>query len=131
MLLPIGIESKDHPGSYQNERLADMWQYEFWKYDVICLQEVWGVFADELKDVCILYAQKSGFFYHAKSQNPTFHSLYYADSGLLILSRYPITKSAFRIFSLGYKLDAEATRGVLFAQVSVFGLPFHFYTCHT
>ena len=37
----------------------------FYKYDIICLQEVFGLATGDLKEVIISFAQKAGFFYFA------------------------------------------------------------------
>lgn len=55
--------------------------------------------------------------FYACSDTPAFHSLYFADSGLMIFSRFPITKSDFHMFSYGHGGDAEVSRGVLFAEI--------------
>lgn len=73
-----------------------MWQHELYKYDVVCMQEVWGIFADEVKETCMAYAQKCGFFWHAKTETPQMHSLNAVDSGLMIFSKHPITHKAFK-----------------------------------
>ncbi len=97
-----------------------MFKYEFCKYDVLCLQEVWGLCTDELKEACIVYAQKSGFLYYAQSPEPQFASLFFIDSGLMIFSRHPILRSGFKRFTFGLGPDAEVTRGVLFAEIKVY-----------
>lgn len=96
-----------------------MFKYELYKYDVICLQEVWGLCTGELKEVCILYAQKCGFLYYAESSDPQFGSLFFVDSGLMIFSKFPIVKSGFKRFKFGLGSDAEAMRGVLFCEIEV------------
>ena len=45
--------------------------------------------------------------------------MYHIDSGLMILSRFPIVDSDFHMFSPGLYDDAEATRGVFYARVKV------------
>jgi len=45
------------------------------------------------------------------------HSLNAVDSGLIIFSKYPITKTAFKQFSFGHGGDAEPSRGVLMAEI--------------
>ena len=44
------------PAGYQDERMADLVDLYFKDYDIICLQEVWGLCTSELKDVMICYA---------------------------------------------------------------------------
>lgn len=78
-----------------------------------------------------MYAQKSGFLYHAQSEQPQHYSLYAGDSGLIIFSRYPVTKSAFKIFSWGHGGDSEVSRGVLFAEIVIGDKKLHAFTTHT
>jgi hypothetical protein len=94
-----------------------MFKYEFNKYDVICLQEVWGLCCGELKEACKIYAQKCGFLHFAESPEPHFGSLFVADSGLMIFSKFPIVRSGFKRFRFGIGSDSDASRGVLFGEV--------------
>ena len=64
----------------------------FHEFDIMCLQEVYGLISGELKEIAIAYGQKAGFLYHATQPliHPSPHAAYLCDSGLLILSRFPI-----------------------------------------
>ena len=76
----------------------------------------------ENKEALICYAQKAGFLYQAYQEihDPGFGGLYLIDSGLMILSRFPIVSQDFHRFSLGlWRDDAEVTRGVLYAKIEV------------
>ena len=64
-----------------------------------------------------MYAEKSGFLYRAGVEDPLFSSLYVADSGLVIFSKYPVIRSGFERFKLGLGPDANSSRGVLFAEI--------------
>jgi len=48
-------------------------------------------------------------------EDPAFHSRYIGDSGLMIISRFPILQIEFHRFSLGYFEEAEAKLGCLYA----------------
>lgn len=119
-LIPTVPESAYKTG-YQHERIADMFVHMFHDFDILCLQEVWGVATCELKDVLICYAQKAGFIYHAtnKAIDNQLSSRYLADSGLLILSRFPIIKTDFHRYSFGFGKDNDAKRSVLFCKIQI------------
>ena len=89
-----------------------MFVNHFANYDILCLQEFFGLCTGDLKEVAIAFGQKAGFLYHACQQSPMNHSLYFCDSGLLILSRFPIIEQEFQQFSLGLFSDGEVSRGV-------------------
>jgi hypothetical protein len=60
---------------------------------VIAIQEAWGTAIDESKELFCSLAYKAGFIYQAGECNkgsPLLTSFYTADSGLMILSRFPI-----------------------------------------
>ena len=64
-MLPIMPQNSNYSSAYQYERLADMFETVFCNYDIICLQEVFGICSGELKEIAISYGQKAGFLYHA------------------------------------------------------------------
>ena len=119
-MIPI-IPKSSFKSGHQHERLADLVVTYFKDFDVICLQEVWGIFTSELKECLICYAQKAGFFYQACQpvKETRLNSRYVCDSGLFVLSRFPLVKQTYHKFSYGVFSDNEAKRGVLFAQIEV------------
>ena len=60
-------------------------------FDIACFQESFGL-ASVRKKALIAYGERLGFFFHAKSPEPSFFSPYLIDGGLLIISRFPIVK---------------------------------------
>ena len=92
--LPYIPENPYYKAGCQNERLADMFVNYFHEFDIMCLQEVYGLISGELKEIAIAYGQKAGFLYHATQPliHPSPHAAYLCDSGLLILSRFPIVE---------------------------------------
>ena len=118
-MLPIYPKNENYGTGYHYERLADLFEHHFNNFDIICLQEVFGLMTGELKEIFVTYAQKAGFLYIAPSNlcQPAHHSLYFCDSGLLILSRFPIVEQDFQQFSLGVFSDGEVKRGVLYSKI--------------
>ena len=55
--------------------------------------------------------------YVADSPYPSYYSTYFVDSGLLILSRYPIMAEDFYPFTYGIDADALANKGILYAKI--------------
>lgn len=58
-------------------------------YDIICFQEIFDSFTHRHQKL-IEEAKDSGFKYFTNGQSPSFFSPYLIDSGLLIISKYPI-----------------------------------------
>ena len=88
----------------------------------------------ELKEVAIEFAKKAGFIYQAAQDIsfPLCYSNYFADGGLIILSRFPIVEQDFHFFSLGIYDDAEVSRGSLYAKIEVKpGKCLQVFTLHT
>lgn len=121
IMLPKLPKNPNYQTGYQYERLSDMFLDVFYNYDIICLQEVFGLGTGELKEVAISYAQKAGFLYYAAQSEhcPLPGSAYFTDSGLLILSRFPVVEQDFQVFSVGLFSDSEVKRGSLYAKVEV------------
>ena len=132
--LPYVPENPHYKAGCQNERLADMFVNYFHDFDIMCLQEMYGLISGELKEVAIAYGQKAGFFYHATQPliHPSPQAAYLCDSGLLILSRFPIIDQEFRGFSKLLFDDGEVQRGMLYAKVQIRpGKCLQLYTLHT
>ncbi len=52
------------------------------------------------------------------------------DSGLAILSRYPITRKLQKDFSCWAGVEALARKGIMGAEISIDGCPFYMFTAH-
>lgn len=86
------------------------------KYDVICLQEMFGAFSRRRRKL-IKAAVKRGF--HWKVSSPQSRSsMYLVDGGCLILSRVKIVAEASVIFEPGMMSDRLAAKGVIYAKLS-------------
>jgi len=101
---------------YKNERLHDFIKL-IDEYDIICLQEMFGSFTFR-KEVLIESAIQKGFLFVVTSETP-FLSTKLVDSGLIILSRYPIIESSFVPYGYGVNDDGLADTGVIFAKIQI------------
>jgi endonuclease/exonuclease/phosphatase family metal-dependent hydrolase len=87
-------------------------------YDILCLQEVWapiigrnyvGTMIEGLRDL-----------YPYVVEHPTdISSGSFLDSGLLLLSKYPVAKFAFRKYENSRSLDSLSDKGVLLAHIDL------------
>ena len=86
------------------------------KYDVICLQEMFGAFSSRRRKLVEL-ARRQGF--HWKVSSPQSRSsMYLVDGGCLILSRVRVVAEASMIFSAGLMSDRLAAKGVVYAKLN-------------
>jgi hypothetical protein len=70
--------------------------------------------------------------YHCCTKGPSFFSNCFTDSGLIILSRFPIVSSEFFPYSYGVLSDALSHKGVLYAKILVGGSRvLHLFNTHT
>ena len=100
------------------------------KYDIVCLQEVFGTL-NSRKERVIKAGKAVGLRYYAESPAPGFWSSYVTDGGLLVLSRFPIVRIEFRPFGFGTFPDSLALKGVLYAEINLSGHSLHLFTTHT
>lgn len=100
------------------------------KYDILCLQEVFGTFNSRKRRI-IEAGEAVGLKYCAESPAPNFWRGQLIDGGLLILSRFPITSWEFRSFGYSTFPDSLADKGVLYAQLNIRTHPLHLFTTHT
>lgn len=108
---------KTNKDDYKEERLNDF-KDRFKDFDIICLQEMYGLF-NIRKEKMIKNAVDSGFFYYCEAPRPSFYSKHLIDGGLLIVSRFPIIESKFERFDHGALSDSICSKGVLFAKIQI------------
>jgi endonuclease/exonuclease/phosphatase family metal-dependent hydrolase len=104
--------------------LQKMKQEDGHSYDLLVLQEVFSsrFFPGGCRQERLVEKlRQAGYIYSTRSEPPSLRSLFargkYTDSGLLILSRFPIVESAFVKFEHSSGLDSGASKGALFAKV--------------
>jgi endonuclease/exonuclease/phosphatase family metal-dependent hydrolase len=119
---------KTNDNDWKDERLQEFISH-INNYDIICLQEMFDSFSSR-KLKLIRAAIHAGFFFYAETKSPSFFSFAVVDGGLLILSRFPITKSVFIPFSYGVLTDALAEKGVLYTQIQIKDTKLHLFTTH-
>ena len=119
----------DDNGDFKNERL-EAFKTTIDKYDIICLQECFGAF-NYRRDKLIRYAKSVGFEYHAIGPERNIFKGKYADSGLLILSRFEILESRTIQFSNSVNTDRFAAKGSMYVKLDVYGSPYYVFNTHT
>jgi serine/threonine protein kinase/endonuclease/exonuclease/phosphatase family metal-dependent hydrolase len=112
-LRPPGI--KNHDSDYKSMRLAYFCEKVIHSYDIICLQEFFA-YGTSRQTKFLSYAKNAGFEYSLtlNSKNLINTSI---DSGLVIISRYPIIKSERLTFKRGIKTDRFYSKGALYAKI--------------
>jgi len=112
-LRPPGI--KNHDSDHKAMRLAYFCERVIHSYDIICLQEFFA-YGTSRQAKFLAYAKNAGFEYSLtlNSKNLINTSI---DSGLVIISRYPIIKSERLTFKRGIKTDRFYSKGALYAKI--------------
>ncbi|KAL0476713.1 hypothetical protein AKO1_006160 [Acrasis kona] len=103
---------------YKPERLKLFMENETHKFDVLCLQELFSMGGHNRKYELIEGSKKHGLLY-STSLNGSWLSLKPIDSGLLILTKYPILDKDAIVFQEGADIDGWSTKGAISALVSV------------
>ena len=124
---------------YKIERLQFLAEHVFPAYEVIAIQELFASFPNVLDaghvDCLIGYAAKQGFVHVARPGHAAFPSIA-MNTGLLILSKYPIEESVPLVFSHQFIGEQFAVnRGAMYAKIvypSSKGTTcsLHFFTAH-
>ncbi|OUM62776.1 hypothetical protein PIROE2DRAFT_61696 [Piromyces sp. E2] len=112
-LRPPGI--KNHDSDHKAMRLAYFCERIIHSFDIICLQEFFA-YGSSRQSKFLAYAKNAGFEYSLtiSSKNLLNTSI---DSGLVIISRYPIIKSERLTFKRGIKTDRFYSKGALYARI--------------
>ena len=101
------------------------------QFDVLCLQEVFtlrflGMKVASLKDWLIQEARQLGFLFWTDSGSTWIGQ----DSGLLILSRYPIMRSSYLTFNSFALSELPNAKGALFATIEIKSRMLHVCCTH-
>ena len=116
-------------GDYKNYRLGHL-KEKVVKFDVVLLQEMFELGGRQ--GSLIHYARAHGLPYHAGPVRPKIASKQLIDSGLLILSRYPIVQRDFLRFTRKMGADGLCSKGALYAKLQVAPDAYlHVFTTHT
>ncbi|KAI8084687.1 Endonuclease/exonuclease/phosphatase [Halteromyces radiatus] len=126
---PPGI--KNNWSDYKDERLAYIIQHILPHYDIIAFQESFA-FATRRKDELIKQARlRYGFNHHIESPRKYPWDIS-VDGGLLILSKFRITRSNIIQYPRGTHSDWLSRKGALHALIELNpSRRFHMYTTHT
>lgn len=110
---------KNNENDFKYERL-----HEFSKvlkdYDIICNQECF-VGLTTFKQELLSMASKAGFKHYSLSKSPSFWDPYVIDSGLWILSRFPIVETDEITYSLTVKECALGKKGAIYSKIEIWG----------
>lgn len=98
-------------------------------YDIICNQEAFSGF-NSRKERLVAHAAKMGFMYEVLPSKPSFFQPFTIDSGLVILSRFPILKKAEMTFSRYIASDSISKKGTLYARIKIGNSILHLFNTH-
>ena len=113
---------------YEEIRLQHFYK-ELPKYDIISLQSISSTFSEH-KINLIQEAQKKGFYFYSTS-NPSTNtfSSYSMESGLIILSRFPIEKQCYILYEYGGSyIDTLREKGFLYSKIKIKDYALHIIT---
>ena len=108
---------KTNESDYKDARIADFIE-KIDNFDIICFQELFTTLNDR-KHKMIREGSKRGLKYYTAPKVPSFFSKYLVDSGLLIISRYPIVDNDFYEYYINISGDSPTEKGVLYAKIEV------------
>lgn len=98
-------------------------------YDIVCFQEMFQTLSFRAEDM-IAIAIRKGFHYWATSKPISFWGSTPVDSGLLVISRFPILFSKFYSFNIGIFSDSSSDKGYLYCKIDINGEILHVFNLH-
>jgi endonuclease/exonuclease/phosphatase family metal-dependent hydrolase len=87
-------------------------------YDVVCLQEAFGILSTRCREL-VDRAERIGFHWRVVPGHPAFMSLKFMDSGLVILSRYPILHMETHVFKHAAYVDQFAAKSFQYCTIDL------------
>jgi endonuclease/exonuclease/phosphatase family metal-dependent hydrolase len=119
---------KNNISDYKYERLEEF-ATVLDDFDIICNQEVFSGF-NSFKPTLLTLAKKTGFLDYITASNPGFFSKFAIDSGLVILSRFPILERGEYAYTKFTGDCAAAKKGILYAKIGLRGHYLHLFNTH-
>lgn len=113
----------------KNSRLKEFVTKRLDKFDIVCLQEMFGVFTFRC-NYLVDRARELGFKYTFTGRNQKVMSLKVIDSGLVILSKFPIINAEFLAYNSGIYVDSYAEKGFQHCVISVNGKELNLVNTH-
>lgn len=86
------------------------------EYDVVCLNESFH-FGSSIATKFVQVMQTRGFKYVVTSDTVPIFSRFIIDSGLMILSKYPIISANSTTYTRGCSFDGFAAKGAIYAEI--------------
>jgi endonuclease/exonuclease/phosphatase family metal-dependent hydrolase len=126
-LRPPGI--KNNLSDHKNARHAAFGEQYLKQYDIVALQEMFSYGSSRVSRM-VHYGRKHGFEFYVSS--PT-RSVFNAqvDGGLMILSKYPITRTEKMTFKRGIHSDRFSAKGAIYAKIAISAnFSVHVFTTH-
>ena len=119
---------RNNDSDYKNERLAAFLANHMESFDIMCLQEMFGLLNFRQRTL-LAEADKRGFSHAAVAGAPPYlfwdhnwtFKIPFLDAGLVILSRFPIVRTDSYYYRLGNQIDGWAPKQVLWALVQLPG----------
>eukprot|EP00834_Sanchytrium_tribonematis_P005102 NODE_288_length_10680_cov_0.431245.p5 type:complete len:285 gc:universal NODE_288_length_10680_cov_0.431245:1540-686(-) len=115
-------------GDFKDQRLNEF-KKVLVDYDIVCLQEMFGSFSSRRKNL-VEYAFSIGFKYHAVGPDRRIFRGKLIDSGLVILSRFPILETKSIQYSSALNPDKLSAKGALFIKIEIQGNPLYVFNTH-
>lgn len=88
------------------------------KYDICCLNEAFHFGSSVVKDF-VAAMKNEGFKYVVSAHSIPLTAKHIIDSGVLILSKYPIIETASETYEQGCSWDGFAAKGAVYAKIKV------------
>ncbi|EDR27066.1 sphingomyelinase C precursor, putative [Entamoeba dispar SAW760] len=127
-LRPMLISAAGH--DHKDSRLKMFCKERLKDFDIICFQEVFKEL-NWRREKLLKKAKKAGFKYRIQTEKPLF-PLFLCDAGLIIISRFPIVESQFKLYKRSIYADAVASKGVLYAKIELQSNKYlHVFNTHT
>jgi hypothetical protein len=94
-----GIDYRKNFMKVKEDRFQYFKNHYLQQYDIVCLQEIFGVYADQRrKKELIEYGKSLGFVDNVYTDNYSIRPLQPNDGGLLTMSKYPIVEKEAHLF---------------------------------
>ena len=139
-LRPPGISSYFRSeGDLKDERTREITNI-IKDYDIVMFQELFNIslfgfnFISNRLKIMIEIGKKMGFKYYVSPIETPYFNISLVNSGLLILSKYPIFESDSLNYDHGYGFDMMSKKGVLYAKIMIIiensAIPLHIFNTH-